>query len=150
SSRRRHTRSNRDWSSDVCSSDLDVVQERFERLTALQDEIAWEENKAQIGPPVEVLVTKLPHGDSPRLSGRAADNRLVHVGIPERAPMPRPGDFVTTTATEAKPYFLLADSGYTVRPSSAGDAYDRAQADSCGAPTAGQGAGARTNLGMPT
>src|SRR5699024_7539226 len=114
------------------------------------------------GRPVEVLVTKLPHGDSPRLSGRAADNRLVHVGIPEGAPMPRPGDFVTTTVTEAKPYFLLADSGYTVRPSSAGDAHARAQAPSagdpaaraqaasCGAPTAGQGAGARTNLGMPT
>src|SRR5699024_11473687 len=27
SSRRRHTRSNRDWSSDVCSSDLDYVEE---------------------------------------------------------------------------------------------------------------------------
>src|SRR5699024_8928202 len=69
---------------------------------------------------------------------------------PRRSADARPGDFVTTTVTEAKPYFLLADSGYTVRPSSAGDAYDRAQADSCGAPTPGQGAGARTNLGMPT
>src|SRR5699024_2112882 len=59
----------------------DGVRERFDRLTALQDDIAWEENKAQIGRPVEVLVTKLPHGGSPRLSGRAADNRLVHVGI---------------------------------------------------------------------
>src|SRR5699024_3583315 len=75
----------------------DVVHERFERLTALQDEIAWEENKAQMGRPVEVLVTKPPHGDRPRLSGRAADNRLGHVGIPEGAPMPQPGDFVTTT-----------------------------------------------------
>src|SRR5581483_3484350 len=31
SSRRRHTRYWRDWSSDVCSSDLDVRAERFER-----------------------------------------------------------------------------------------------------------------------
>ena len=128
----------------------DVVQERFERLTALQDEIAWDENKTQIGREVEVLVTKLPHGDSPRLSGRAEDNRLVHVGIPEGAQMPRPGDFVTATVTEAKPYFLLADSGFSVRPSRAGDAYDRAQADSCGAPSPGQGAAGATNLGMPT
>src|SRR5207249_7335307 len=29
SSRRRHTRSKRDWSSDVCSSDLSVVTERL-------------------------------------------------------------------------------------------------------------------------
>src|SRR5206468_6394006 len=33
SSRRRHTRSDRDWSSDVCSSDL--VTKRFGGLTAL-------------------------------------------------------------------------------------------------------------------
>lgn len=97
-----------------------------------------------------MLVTKLPHNDSPRLSGRAEDNRLVHVGIPEGAELPRPGDFVTATVTEAKPYFLLADSGFSVRPSRAGGAYDRAQAESCGAPTPGQGSAGATNLGMPT
>ena len=125
-------------------------EERFERLTALQDEISWEENTAQIGREVEVLVTTRPHDDSPRLTGRSADNRLVHVGIPDGEQMPRPGDFVTATVTDAKPFFLLADSGYSVRPSRAGDAYDRAQADSCGTPTSGQTSGASTNLGMPT
>src|SRR5699024_11844880 len=30
SSRRRHTRSKRDWSSDVCSSDLDFIEKQFE------------------------------------------------------------------------------------------------------------------------
>ncbi|EKU47033.1 tRNA (N6-isopentenyl adenosine(37)-C2)-methylthiotransferase MiaB [Brevibacterium casei] len=128
----------------------EVVQERFERLIALQDEIAWEENKALIGTEVEVLVTGLPSADSPRLSGRAADNRLVHVGLPEGTPAPRPGDFVTATVTDAKPYFLLADTGYGVRPSRAGDAFDRAQADSCGAPGPGSSAGGATVLGMPT
>ncbi|PCC17044.1 tRNA (N6-isopentenyl adenosine(37)-C2)-methylthiotransferase MiaB [Brevibacterium aurantiacum] len=127
-----------------------IVQERFERLTALQDEISWEENTAQIGREVEVLVTTRTHEDSPRLTGRSADNRLVHVGIPDGEKMPRPGDFVTATVTDAKPFFLLADSGYSVRPSRAGDAYDRAQADSCGTPTSGQTSGASTNLGMPT
>src|SRR5437868_13743235 len=29
SSRRRHTRSKRDWSSDVCSSDLDLISSKF-------------------------------------------------------------------------------------------------------------------------
>ncbi|MDN6123852.1 MAG: tRNA (N6-isopentenyl adenosine(37)-C2)-methylthiotransferase MiaB, partial [Brevibacterium sp.] len=91
-----------------------------------------------------------PHDEPPRLTGRSADNRLVHVGIPDGTEMPRPGDFVTATVTDAKPYFLLADSGYTVRPSRAGDAYDRAQADSCAAPTPGQTSGGATNLGMPT
>src|SRR5699024_12079775 len=32
SSRRRHTRSKRDWSSDVCSSDLNDVNKRWEDL----------------------------------------------------------------------------------------------------------------------
>ncbi|QPR40870.1 tRNA (N6-isopentenyl adenosine(37)-C2)-methylthiotransferase MiaB [Brevibacterium casei] len=128
----------------------EVVQERFERLIAVQDEIAWEENRALIGTEVEVLVTGLPSADSPRLSGRAADNRLVHVGLPDGTPAPRPGDFVTATVTDAKPYFVLADTGYSVRPSRAGDAYDRAQADSCGAPSPGSSAGGATVLGMPT
>src|SRR5699024_11474628 len=33
SSRRRHTRSKRDWSSDVCSSDLRAPQHRYTRQT---------------------------------------------------------------------------------------------------------------------
>src|SRR2546422_7048038 len=39
SSRRRHTRCSRDWSSDVCSSDLpnyDLLEHEFVALTALQ------------------------------------------------------------------------------------------------------------------
>src|SRR2546429_6039435 len=36
SSRRRHTRCSRDWSSDVCSSDLQ--QKRYERAKAILDE----------------------------------------------------------------------------------------------------------------
>src|SRR2546428_12222331 len=42
SSRRRHTRSDRDWSSDVCSSDLDPVREvraRRPHLLAVDDEV---------------------------------------------------------------------------------------------------------------
>src|SRR5438874_8275992 len=34
SSRRRHTRSLRDWSSDVCSSDLEIVQEVLKFICA--------------------------------------------------------------------------------------------------------------------
>ncbi len=34
-----------------------VVQERYERLAALQDQISWDENLALVGRPAEVLVT---------------------------------------------------------------------------------------------
>ena len=40
---------------------------------------------------------------------------------------------------------------YSLRRSRAGDAWDRAQAESCGVPTPGSGpAGNKTNLGMPS
>src|SRR3989449_7576078 len=39
SSRRRHTRCSRDWSSDVCSSDLSVKARKLEKLTALTVEL---------------------------------------------------------------------------------------------------------------
>ena len=73
-----------------------------------------------------------------RKSGRDQTNRLVHFEVPEGAEVPRPGDMVTVRVTEAKPYFLLADTGagspYSVRRTAAGDAWDRAQAASCGLP----------------
>src|SRR6266704_5021296 len=40
SSRRRHTRSKRDWSSDVCSSDLDVAME-VDRVAVADDGSRW-------------------------------------------------------------------------------------------------------------
>lgn len=93
----------------------------------------------------------LPDAQHGRFSGRAEDHRLVHVGVSEGAPVPRPGDVVSVVIDDAKPYFLLSDSGYALRRTGAGDAYDRAQADSCGAPAAGPGqAPATTALGMPT
>src|SRR5207249_5395970 len=44
SSRRRHTRSKRDWSSDVCSSDLNQLQTFFDQLVvdlALLLDLVW-------------------------------------------------------------------------------------------------------------
>ena len=62
-----------------------VVQERYERLQALQERISLEENAAQTGRVVEVLVADVDgrkDGASLRVSGRAADNRLVHFALP--------------------------------------------------------------------
>src|ERR671912_1441271 len=69
-----------------------VVQERFERLTALQDRIAAEENARQLGKRVEVMVTAQSGrkaGETHRLSGRSQDQRLVHFTVPEGAEAPR-------------------------------------------------------------
>lgn len=87
-----------------------------------------------------------------RMTGRAPDNRLVHFSIPHGAQSPRPGDFVTVPITGAHPYHLIADptveQQYTIRRSSAGDAWDRAQAESCGTGSAAPAGG--VNLGLPS
>jgi len=138
-----------------------VVQERYERLITLQNDISWQENQAQIGRTVEVLVaTNEGRKDeaSHRMSGRAADSRLVHFEVTPGSEIPRPGDIVTVTITEAAPFHLLADdpSGapLQVRRTIAGDAWDREQAESCGVPTHGSAGGAvnlgSVGLGMPS
>jgi tRNA-2-methylthio-N6-dimethylallyladenosine synthase len=123
-----------------------VVQERYERLVEVVEDVAWAENKALVGSSVEVLVA-LGEGRKDaatgRVSGRARDNRLVHVAMPTDAEAPRPGDMVTTTVTYAAPHHLVADSGVVdVRGTPAGDAWALAQqrpADT----------GAGTFLGLP-
>lgn len=131
-----------------------VVQERYERLIAVQEQISWDENKTQVGRTVEVLVAEgegRKDGATRRLSGRAPDMRLVHFSVPEGAPMPRPGDMVTVSITYAAPHHLNADSDtYSVRRTRAGDAWDRRQADSCGAPGAQSAPGGAVSLGVPT
>ncbi|MFI5085115.1 MAG: tRNA (N6-isopentenyl adenosine(37)-C2)-methylthiotransferase MiaB [Actinomycetales bacterium] len=135
-----------------------IVQERFERLTALQDRIAAEENAKQLGRTVEVMVTAQSGrkaATTHRLSGRAPDQRLVHFSVPEGCPAPRPGDLVTVTVTEAAAFHLVADpagpEGYGLRRSRAGDAWDRSQAASCQVPAPGAAAagGTAVSLGMP-
>jgi tRNA-2-methylthio-N6-dimethylallyladenosine synthase len=134
----------------------EVVQERYERLIELQDQISWEENTKQVGSLVEVLVAThegRKDDKTHRLSGRAQDGRLVHFSLPEGSPEPRPGDVVTVTVSQAKPFYLLADEhpegSLILRRTRAGDAWDRWQAESCGAPAPGAGP-ASVNLGMPT
>lgn len=139
----------------------EVVQERFLRLTALQDRIAAEENARQVGRTVEVMVTARSGrkaAETHRLSGRAQDQRLVHFSVPEGGQAPRPGDLVTVTVTEAAAFHLVADpataADYQLRRSRAGDAWDRSQAESCGVPAtvAGNASGgkAAVSLGMPS
>jgi len=108
-----------------------VVQERFDRLIALQEEVSWAENRKQEGHDVEVLVAPgegRKDEATARMSGRARDNRLVHFSVPEGAERARPGDLVTVGVTYGAPHHLIADSGiqggaYAVRRSPGGDAW---------------------------
>ena len=136
-----------------------VVQERYERLAALQERISLEENQKQVGRELQVLVSTgegKKDAATHRLTGRAEDNRLVHFEVPAGSPLPRPGDVVAVTVTHAAPFHLLADlpeaGALRIRRTSAGDAWDRAQAESCAipAPASDPGAPRAVSLGLPT
>ncbi len=107
----------------------EVVQQRYERLIALQEEISLAENRAQVGRTVELLVAAGEGRKDPataRMSGRARDGRLVHFA-PGDADV-RPGDVVTTVVTDAAPHHLIADGAVlTHRRTRAGDAHQTGQ-----------------------
>jgi tRNA-2-methylthio-N6-dimethylallyladenosine synthase len=128
-----------------------VVQERYDRLIEVQEEISWAENRAIEGREVEVLVATgegRKDTETHRLSGRARDNRLVHFARPEGALRPRPGDMVTVGVTYGAPHHLVADAAltggvYAVRRTAGGDAWAALQ----DAPVPGKPA---VSLGMPS
>ncbi|HET7397946.1 MAG TPA: tRNA (N6-isopentenyl adenosine(37)-C2)-methylthiotransferase MiaB [Intrasporangium sp.] len=130
----------------------EVVQERFERLIALQEQVSWAENRRIEGREVEVLVAPSEgrkDAETRRLSGRARDNRLVHFAVPQGADVPRPGDLVTVGVTYGAPHHLVADAGltggpYAVRRTRGGDAWAALQADPAAAGRP------RVSLGMPS
>lgn len=117
-----------------------VVTERYQRLIALQERISLEQNSAQIGHPVELLVATgegRKDASTARMSGRARDGRLVHF-LPGDNVI-RPGDIVTTTVTGAAPHHLIADAPIIEhRRTRAGDAH-----------AAGQKPRTGVGLGMP-
>ena len=120
------------------------VQHRYERLVALVDEVAWEENKRLVGSRVELMVAEgegRKDAATHRLSGRGPDNRLVHFA-PDGAEGIRPGDMVTVEITYAAPHHLVADGRVlAVRGTRAGDAWEARAAT----PTP-----AAVGLGMPS
>ncbi|MGO9351925.1 MAG: tRNA (N6-isopentenyl adenosine(37)-C2)-methylthiotransferase MiaB [Mycobacterium sp.] len=101
-----------------------VVQERYERLVALQEQICVDGNRELIGQTVELLAASgegRKDARTARMTGRARDGRLVHFTADERV---RPGDIVTAVITDAAPHHLIADAGIlTHRRTRAGDAH---------------------------
>ena len=76
-----------------------VVQERFERLVALQEGVSLEKNRALVGREVEVLVEG--QGRKGRLAGRTRTNKLVHFEGADP-----PGTFRTVLVTAAHPHHV--------------------------------------------
>jgi tRNA-2-methylthio-N6-dimethylallyladenosine synthase len=77
----------------------EIVQERFDRLVALQEEISLERNRALVGHQVEVLVEG--DGRKGNLRARTRTNKLVH------APGDlAPGSFAQVEITEARSHHL--------------------------------------------
>jgi tRNA-2-methylthio-N6-dimethylallyladenosine synthase len=119
-----------------------IVQERYERLVELVNDVAWQENKRLVGTTMELLVaTGEGRKDeaTSRLSGRGPDNRLVHFTPADQ--VVRPGDFVTVDITYAAPHHLVSDAPVrSVRATRAGDAATakRPAGVTLGMPTMGQ------------
>ena len=108
-----------------------VTQERYERLVDLVNEVAWEENRRFAGQDVEVMFATgegRKDAETHRMSGRARDNRLVHVAVPEDPALrPRPGDIATVRVTHAAPHHLNSDElPRDLRRTRGGDAWEAA------------------------
>ncbi|WP_336923110.1 tRNA (N6-isopentenyl adenosine(37)-C2)-methylthiotransferase MiaB [Aquipuribacter sp. SD81] len=136
-----------------------VVQERYERLVALQEEISWAENRRQEGRRLDLLVAEgegRKDGATARLSGRAPDNRLVHfapdpaAGVEVPAGGVRPGDVVTVEVTYGAPHHLVADGGVlAVRRTRAGDAWEARQQQAATDAATGPTGPVPVGLGIP-
>ena len=80
----------------------DVVQERFDRLLALQQRISLEQNLRRIGRCEEVIVEGVSKKDPAKLSGRTRTNKLVHFDSDGA----REGAFRTVDITGAHHHYL--------------------------------------------
>ncbi len=80
----------------------EIVQERYDRLTALQERISWEHNLAAVGRSEELIVEGVSKKDPEKLTGRTRTNKLVHFrgsGLSE-------GSFCKVRIDRASPHHL--------------------------------------------
>lgn len=123
----------------------DIVTHRYQRLTERIDAIAWTRNKALVGSQVEVIIGETPgrkDARSHRVTGRARDNRLIHVGGVEASA--RPGDAITARVTGAAPHHLSAEF-IKRRPTRAGDVWATSNEPHCS-----ESAGGPVWVGLPS
>ena len=127
----------------------DVVADRYQRLVDVVEDVAWAENRALVGTEVEVLLgvgegRKDEH--THRVSGRARDNRLVHLDPGDLTLVP--GDLVTATVTTPR--------RTTCSPTTACDWFDSAghrpanRGAACRQPGRGSSSAGAVPLGVPS
>lgn len=80
----------------------DILQNRFDRLVALQNNITYERNRARVGRRLEVLVEGPSKRDANVQSARSRGGRLVH--IPGEF---RPGEFLEVEIVKAGKHHLM-------------------------------------------
>ncbi|MFP5352129.1 MAG: tRNA (N6-isopentenyl adenosine(37)-C2)-methylthiotransferase MiaB [Actinomycetota bacterium] len=93
----------------------EVVQERFERLVALQERISFDHNKACVGRTEQVLVEGTSKKDPGKVTGRTRTNRLVHfVGDVEE------GSLCSVNIVSAHPHHLEGELSGRLRAAARG------------------------------
>ena len=83
----------------------EVIQERFKRLVALQDDISTEKHAAFVGKTLEVLVDGETDDARYPLSARTNGNRLIRLVGPKSAI----GSFVTARVTDSNKWSLFGE-----------------------------------------
>jgi tRNA-2-methylthio-N6-dimethylallyladenosine synthase len=96
-----------------------VVQERFDRLVALQQQISLERMREQVGATVEILVEGT--GRKGRVQGRTRTNRVVHVDGHHRS-----GTFLDVRVVSAHPHHLEGELVRAVRGANGASGRERA------------------------
>ena len=81
--------------------DPDIIQDRYQRLTDLQDEIALERNQATVGQRVELMSKGPSRKDTSVTSGRSRTNKTVNV-----AGVVPAGDLFWAEVTAGHPHHL--------------------------------------------
>ena len=79
----------------------DVVQERFDRLVALQNEITFDRNRTQVGRVTEVMAEGPSKRDASVATTRSRGNRIIHVPGDWN-----PGTMFDVEITRAAPHYL--------------------------------------------
>lgn len=82
----------------------DIVKDRYQRLTTLQDSIGFERNRALIGQTVELLIDGPSKKDPGRKSGRTRTGKLVHLATDQPD-----GTLVGVHLHEATPHYLIGE-----------------------------------------
>jgi tRNA-2-methylthio-N6-dimethylallyladenosine synthase len=93
----------------------EIVQQRYERLVALQERISFERNGESVGRTEEVLVEGFSKKDPSKLTGRTRTNKLVHFPSDGAAE----GALRRVRITDAHPHHLdgeLADEARMALP----------------------------------